>query len=83
MLKTTCPPTCPLVQVLFHFVGPTCDALRIVDMSLTGFFFNCISRDSKIMYWTCEIESMDLLKKLCKALAFISKMSNIQEGWKP
>ena len=22
MLKTTCPPTCPLVQVLVHFVGP-------------------------------------------------------------
>ena len=27
MLQTTCPPTCPLVQVLFHFVGPKLDAL--------------------------------------------------------
>ena len=27
MLQTTCPPTCPLVQVLVHFVGPKLDAL--------------------------------------------------------
>ena len=27
MLQTTCPPTCPLVQVLFHFVGPKLEAL--------------------------------------------------------
>ena len=27
MLQTTCPPTCPLVQVLFYFVGPKLDAL--------------------------------------------------------
>ena len=26
MLQTTCPPTCPLVQVLVHFVGPKLDA---------------------------------------------------------
>ena len=27
MVQTTCPPTCPLVQVLVHFVGPKLDAL--------------------------------------------------------
>ena len=27
MLQTTCPPTCPLVQVLVRFVGPKLDAL--------------------------------------------------------
>ena len=27
MLKTTCPHTCSLVQVLVHFVGPKLDAL--------------------------------------------------------
>ena len=27
MLQTTCPPTCPLVQVFVHFVGPKLDAL--------------------------------------------------------
>ena len=27
MLQTTCPPTCPLVQRLVHFVGPKLDAL--------------------------------------------------------
>ena len=27
MLKTTCPPTCPLVQVLVYFVRPKLDAL--------------------------------------------------------
>ena len=43
MLQTTCPPTCPLVQVLFHFVGPNwmlstikiADNLR-EDMGLTA-----------------------------------------------
>ena len=27
MVQTTCPPTCPLVQVLVRFVGPKLDAL--------------------------------------------------------
>ena len=33
MLQTTCPPTCPLVQVLVHFVGPIIGRLSTVKIA--------------------------------------------------
>ena len=66
MLQTTCPPTCPLVQVLFHFVGPKLDAL---DRQNSGrgktwvsqlccyflsevFELEIVIINAKIMFWT-------------------------------
>ena len=64
MLQTTCPPTCPLVQVLVHFVGPKLDVL---DRQNSGqykgrhgshrflsevFELEIVIINAKIMYWT-------------------------------
>ena len=63
MLQTTCPPTCPLVQVLVRFVGPKLDAL---DRQNSGqykgrhgshsffsevFELEIVIINAKIMYW--------------------------------
>ena len=67
MVQSTCPPTCPLVQVLVHFVGPKLDTLdrqnsRKYKQYKGGhwshsflsevFQSEIVIINAKIMYWT-------------------------------
>ena len=58
MLKTTCPHTCSLVQVLVHFVGPKLDALDRQNRKHES------HRLFKFLIWSDEIADSYMVKNV-------------------